>query len=145
MLIPTLFQAGQESGDAAATFAVGSAVTVTQTAAGTCIYDEAKDLWSMGERAKLTIAWEIGSGDPATYQSKVYKDGVLQATVALGTESYEYNTNYVAYSVGGDDTASMSNVVFRVDIVRISDGVVIATKSADPYSGDYGICTSEPL
>jgi len=78
------------------------------------------------------------SPDTTNYETRVYMNGILQQTLANTATTWDYIVN--GYIENGDAPHIGGNWVFRVDITRISDGVVVSTKTAPTWTQVYGHC-----
>lgn len=90
--------------------------------------------------AVVRATWAIANADWVNYTVKVYKDGSLRKTItAAGTTTDDFTvTNYVQGDTGHMFTSAY---VWRVDVVRNSDSVVVNTLTAATYRQQFGDCS----
>lgn len=88
--------------------------------------------------ASLRVSWSAASPDATLYDTKVYKNGVLQATLPNTTTTHDETVT--GYVLGGLRNSFASSWTYRVDVVRKSDSQVVSTQSSAPWQEEYGQC-----
>ena len=126
-----------------ATLPTLGAVTVSSFDTGSC--DVGGD-GGLATPAQIQISWGMTNPDDAQYQLKVYENGVLMSggTLACSATGLE-KTITGAVEAGVDGEAGhgsewTSDWTYRVDLVRLSDGVAVQTQSSSPWRQTYGVC-----
>lgn len=115
---------------------VVSGVSVSSINAGACA------LRFVAVEAQIRISWSLTSPDAALYDVLLYENGGLLATLAGTTIQYDKTiSGSVEDPSGSYGSHWSSNWVYRVDVVRKSDGVVVSSASAPQWTLQYGDCT----
>lgn len=91
---------------------------------------------SVGFPAKLRVSWTAINFNAALHEFRVYQDSILVNT----TSSSSWDKDVVGYILDGFFHPVFFSWLFRVDIVRKSDGVVLASGSTT-WSHYYGTCS----
>jgi hypothetical protein len=91
----------------------------------------------VGGNASETISWTVNN-QSAGFGIKVYRNSVLQATYAISATSHVNGEIGVSGASGHPHSVDW---VFRVDIYRISDAVVIQSLSTAHFIDTFGDCT----
>lgn len=86
--------------------------------------------------ARVRVSWTALNFDPALHEYRVYQDGILVSTQAFSPYDKQVN----GYILDGFYHPVFFSWVFRVDIVRKSDGVALASGSTT-WSHYYGTCS----
>lgn len=111
--------------------------TVSTTNAGACLIANG----GVATPAQIQIAWSIAGVDAANYDIKIYENSVLLSTLAgSATSTSKTITGYVQDDAGAYTGRFVSNWVYRIDMVRKSDGVVVSTRSTANWIVQYGDC-----
>lgn len=105
-----------------------NSLTISTGTGGTCITHPLQP-------ATITVAWTATNYDSSTMDYKLYRDGILVNT----SDSSPYSLQLAG--LVENDTHNQQNITFnyRLDIVRTSDNVVLATRSAS-VTKTYGNC-----
>jgi hypothetical protein len=95
-----------------------------------------------GTDATVTMIWSITNPDDANYETRIYRDGVLDGVIAnTGTT---YTKTQAGYVESSEDLGSLFvDWHFRVDVVRLSDGGQIGTQTAPTISRTYKTCLAQ--
>ncbi len=114
-----------------------TSVTVSLSTGGACKSPRGT---GVSPSAIVRATFAIANSNYALFTTKVYKDGALRKTLtAAGTTTDDFTvTGYVAGETGHSFTA---NYVWRVDIIRNSDNVVVSTRTSATYTNEFGDCS----
>ena len=107
------------------------AVTVSSGNPGSCP--------ASSDPAIVHVAWGLTNGSNPAYEIHVLENGTLSANLASSVTFFNKPvTNYFE----GNSIVSMftSNWVYTVQLVRISDGVVVQSQVSAEWAQLYGSC-----
>jgi hypothetical protein len=93
--------------------------------------------------ATLRVSWTISNPDGVLYSIRIYENGILQETLGGTVTSWDKTlSGSVEAGVVGESGVGQwtSNWVYRVDVVRLSDNVVVSTQSTSEWDQMYGVC-----
>lgn len=113
-----------------------SAVTVSQGSFGSCTGGGFTG-GTLASGAVIDITWTITHADATDYTTKVYANGTGLATLANTVTSA---TQTVPGTLVSGGTPFNVNNVYRVDVVRNVDGVVVSTASSANWIKTYHGC-----
>ena len=85
--------------------------------------------------ASITVSWTSSNYDSSLYDYKVYQDDILKST----QDTTSYGQQQAGLVENDTHCQEQRTFNFRVDIVRTSDSVVMATRSASS-TRNYGRC-----
>jgi hypothetical protein len=120
----------------------GAAAAVTPTLSTPTVATVNPGICSGGSvltNATVGISWTVTNGDDALYEIKVYEDGILIAT-KTGTTT-QHTKTVTGFVEDGFFNPFFADWTYRVDMVRISDSVVVDTKTAADWEQWYGTCS----
>lgn len=105
-----------------------NSLTISTGGTGTCLTHPLQP-------ATISVAWTVTGFNSVTQDYKLYRDGILVSTTDVSPYGLQI-TGLVE-----NDTHNVSSITFnyRLDVVRTSDGVVLATRSASTTKS-YGNC-----
>lgn len=96
---------------------------------------------SVSVSATVHIAWTITAPNPSTYKTRIKRSGADRSGLLLNTATSFDDTVQGYIENGLINKVFTSNYTYTVEIVRISDGVVVASAAAQPWVQDYGNCS----
>lgn len=91
---------------------------------------------SVGFPARVRLSWTAVNFNAALHEYRVYQDGILISTQS----SSPYDKQVNGYIEGGFYFPVQFSWLFRVDIVRKSDGIALASGSTT-WTKYYGTCS----
>lgn len=109
-----------------------SLASVASLDSGFCNIDH-----TVGTPASVRVSWSIVNSDDTNFETHVYQDGVLVATVPSSQTQWDFVLQGLVEDGFWPWTA---NSVFRIDIVRKSDSVAVASQETNPWTLTYGTC-----
>lgn len=95
----------------------------------------------LGSNDTIRVSWTISGANNFYFETKVYRGGVLQATLSNTTTSYDDTAPGALGWVGGPVGVSY---VYRVDVVDKNTGQVVATATAATYNETYNTTCPGP-
>jgi hypothetical protein len=111
--------------------------TVSHLTAGAC-----NGVGGVSTPAQLQVSWGVANPDAVNYSIKIYENSVFQSTISGSSTTYAKTiTGYVEDTSGGRSGTFTSNWTYRVDLVRLSDGVVVSSVTTAAWQQLYGDCT----
>lgn len=88
--------------------------------------------------ATIVVSWAMANAS-SNYTTNIYENGVFLASVANTTTSY---TKTISGAVqNGAASRFNANWVYRIDVVRNADSVVVSTASSAEWVQAYGQCS----
>lgn len=138
MLIALLAMAGQSASDFTQPQEEVSAVLANDLVLGQCnaLFDGTVDA-----QAVLRISWTLVNVDAARFDIKLYEDGV-QLVPTLPGDTTLYDKTIAGSVVAGRYPVWQSNWIYRVDVVRKDDNVVVSSSTSEAWIQSYGGCFS---
>lgn len=90
------------------------------------------------QSAQVRASWTLTNMDTTLYDTKLYENNVLVATTTGVLLWDKTVTGAVEFGNRNPWSASWT---YRLDIVRKSDGQIVARKTASEFDQEYGGCT----
>jgi hypothetical protein len=133
MLLFSLFAAMPYAGTSAITPQVTSVVT-SSLRRGACQVGHTQP----SQSAAVRTTWVVSNMDATLFDLKLYQNDVLVGTVT-GTSQYDQDVNgSVEY---GNRYPWSASWAYRIDVVRKSDGQIVASKAGAAFNMEYGGCS----
>lgn len=117
-----------------------SPVPSPQFNAGVAVVSDYAGRCSPFAPARIRIWWTLNNPYASTFQARIYENGIYIATVT----ALEY-VKIIGGQIEDGLQGSYSNWTYRVDIVRISNGAVVASQESSPWGQYYGVCSDGHL
>jgi hypothetical protein len=111
-----------------------SSIAAASLQSGSCTVGQT----TPAQPAKVRTSWTLANMDTSLYDTKLYENGVLVATptgVLLWDKTIAGSVEY------GNRAPWFASWTYRLDIVRKSDGQVVATRTSATFAQEYGGCT----
>lgn len=128
-----LFAAMPDAASGAALTPLVSSIAAASLRAGECSPGHTTPALS----AQVRVSWALVNEDTSVYDTKLYENGVLVATPTGLTQWDKTITGSVEY---GNRAPWSANWTYRLDVVRKSDGQVVASKTSALFHMEYGGC-----
>lgn len=111
--------------------------TIATLAAGACSGH------TVSPSASIRVTWTVANADDTHYSTKVYFSDagggfILQITQASSVVTFDMLVD--GERENGTVHDFTSNWIFRVDVARKSDGLVVSTKTSAAWQKAYGHC-----
>lgn len=91
--------------------------------------------------AQVQLTWAMAHVDTTNFETKVYENSILVATVTNDVLSWTKTiTGAVSVANGGNSAFFTSNWTYRVDVSRKSDGSVVDSVNGPTWIELYGGC-----
>lgn len=138
MLFAFLASLGQDASENTQPQEVVSAVVVNDLSLGQCnaLFDGTID-----SEASIRVSWSLTNADAARFEIKVYQDGVLvSGSSAIAGDLTFFDITIGGAVVGGRSPVWLSDWVFRIDVIRKDDALVVSNASSVAWVQTYGGC-----
>lgn len=110
----------------------------TAPALGSIIFSHTSGSCGSSVDATVSPSWVVTNPDDTNYEVHVQENGVLVATQLSSSTSY--SKTVAGFVESGSFRQFTSSWAYTVEVVRKSDGVVIASRSRT-WTQLYGACT----
>lgn len=114
---------------------------VSSHTAGTCSGTSGNPGVHVATSATIVLGWALANMTSG-YGIKIYKDGVLYATLTHTATTDTYTVTGYTENPPGNGSNFTSAYVFRADVYDLVAGTVVATSTASTWAQDYGNCTA---
>lgn len=96
--------------------------------------------------AKVIVQWSVANPNDPQYAIKVYENGVLFGDGTIPSSHVSYTKTVagsVEIGVPGESGSGqwVSNWTYRIDLVRLSDGVAVQSLTSFLWAQGYGVCS----
>lgn len=93
----------------------------------------------ISEHAAIRVSWVVTDFDIGLHTMRVYENNILKSSQS---ES-QYDKTVFGSVEYGPFSQWRSDWTYRVDVVRIADGAVLASQQAAAWQQTYGACIDE--
>lgn len=138
MLFAFLASLGQDASENTQPQETVSAVVVNDLSLGQCnvLFDGTID-----SQASIRVSWSLTNADADRFDIRVYQDGVLvSGSSALAGDTTFFDITIGGAVVGGRSPVWSSDWVFRIDVIRKDDALVVSNASSAAWVQTYGGC-----